>query len=338
MLLDTYQIWNAVELCPADGGGHIPMRVPSGVRQSLSENGQVKALQPGTTEIRFHLPINETATVRLRSLGTSTAIPFYGDQQGLEVVRLGKETTVLQLARMEQRSEIARHSPPLPPATFDSSLVRVLLDGDPVVIESVEGSGLRPPTAGEVPRETILCYGTSITHGVSSTGPHLSYPAWLGRLLGSNVLNMGMRGSAYCEKELADDLAERNDWQMAVLELSVNMVTRFDDDEFARRVGYLIRTMAESDSNRPIFVFSHLPCFRDFAGADSELRMVSESKRLRLAEEVARIDAPNLFYREGPELLPETGFLAMDMIHWSDHGFAVLAQRVADWIRSTRPS
>ena len=95
---------------------------------------------------------------------------------------------------------------------------RLLLGGpqrDPLMIHAIEGENIRPPPPHDLPALRYLAYGTSITHGFDAEGPHLTYVGHTARLLGANLINLGVGGSAHCEPELADYIAAVAYWLFA---------------------------------------------------------------------------------------------------------------------------
>ena len=46
-------------------------------------------------------------------------------------------------------------------------------------------------------------------------------------------------GSCHAEKELADSFAARDDWDIALMEIGINMLELFEPEEFEKRFHYL---------------------------------------------------------------------------------------------------
>src|SRR5690606_38413608 len=105
---------------------------------------------------------------------------------------------------------------------FSARTWRLLIRGGSVVYRGVSGEGIRPPEAADLPKLKMLAYGTSITQGAHATREHLTYASLTARRLGADLYNLGTGGSAFCENAMADHIADRNDWNLAVLCLSVN--------------------------------------------------------------------------------------------------------------------
>ena len=66
---------------------------------------------------------------------------------------------------------------------------------------------------------------------------------------GWDVMNKGLSGSCLCEAEVADYLAELP-VDVLSLEIGVNMVLFFDEEETRKRVWYLFRNVKEKSGQR----------------------------------------------------------------------------------------
>jgi lysophospholipase L1-like esterase len=215
---------------------------------------------------------------------------------------------------------------------FSPRVARLVLAGGPLYVHAIEGEGLRPPTSDELPRTRYLAYGTSITHGGAATGPHLCYVAQAARRLGADLINLGVGGSAYCEPELADHIAARDDWHVASLALSVNMIgAGFTLDEFAERVSYMVNAVAGANTERPVVCVTIYPHFREFGPQfeNPEAKGAPEQYRQRLRDVVAACPYPNVHLVEGAEILADPGGLTVDLIHPADNGMIQMGENLA---------
>ena len=208
---------------------------------------------------------------------------------------------------------------------FSPKVFRLILGGpqrDPIFFHGIEGAGIRPPKAEEVPALRYLAYGTSITHGFDAEGPHLSYVSQTARHLGADVINLGVGGSAHCEKELTDYIAARDDWHIATLALSVNMLG-FSLDSFRQRVSYMVNTVAGSNPARPVACITLFTFYQDI-GVDIQRSVenggLAEDYRQILRDVVRDCPHKNAHLLEGTEILTDISGLTGDLIHPSDNG------------------
>ena len=243
-------------------------------------------LSPAGSEIRF-VSAGDQVHVTLSSPGGSAeVIPFFGPFQGRERFQFGKEPKTLTLTYPERLKAIE------PTAVrglhFSPDVWRLTLRNTSLHYHGIEGEGLRPPAVKELPKRRYLSYGTSITHGASATAMHLTYVSQVAWRLGADLINLGVGGSAYCERELADYIASRDDWDIATLALSVNMIgAGFSLAEFSDRVAYMVNAVAGANPARPVGCITIYPHFRDFCG-DAKEREKTEAFRQALREAIAR--------------------------------------------------
>ncbi|MEO0965348.1 MAG: SGNH/GDSL hydrolase family protein [Planctomycetota bacterium] len=325
---------NCAELSPTPAGQR-PQRYPSPVIAALSERGRIAAVKPANVELRW-LPNDPAAEVEitLASEGLTKAAAFFGAFVHGDVHRIvSGEPVTLRLAPPERYGPLIDRLPRC--NGFDPRVGRLMFWGDDLDLIDAVGD-VRPPTPSELPARRLLTYGTSITHGASCSAPHLTYPSQLARLLGMDLINLGLGGSCLCEPEVADYIAGRGDWDAAVFALSVNMVNQgFTLDAFRKRVAYLVHQAAATHPDKPIFCVTIWPYFADL---DRSLQPAAtaepEAFRDALRGVVADCPAGRVTLLEGPDLLADFAGLTTDLLHPSDLGFIEMAHRLADAMRS----
>jgi lysophospholipase L1-like esterase len=302
-------------------GGRL-QRVPEAVRSGLNRDAQHRMLSPANVELRF-VPDGPVEVTLACPNGAVRVRPFWGPYQGDPVDVADGECTV-ELAPPEKigSSEVAGGG------GFSPRVCRLVcrgnsgMRGEWMLFRRFSGEA-RPPTAEEVPDRRYLAYGTSITEGGASTGAHLSYPAVAARVLGGDLLNLGSSGSAHAEAALADHIAAREDWDIATLSLSVNMLG-FSVEEFRERAAYFVETVAGENPDREVVGIT-IPATEFPAGDGGEKSAVF---REQLREAVTTADLPNLHLVEGPELASPAG-LSIDRVHPGDHGHRELGTELA---------
>lgn len=326
----TYEnvcLHNVAEVRPTSGGVRL-QRLPEEVRRQINPNGQNAALSPANCELRFTMEGDE-AQVTLSSEGQTQLRVFQGPFDVRNPHTIGPEPTTINLTPSSFVAQLDRRWWEDQP--FDPNVFRLTFGtGAPVILHEVRGDGIRPPAAEQLPAITCLTYGTSITQGAKSEAPHLSYAAQTAWHLGADLINLGLGGSCHCEPVLADYIAGRDDWQIASLALSVNMMG-FALDEFYRRVEYMVRTVAAANPQRPVACITLYPFRRDFLEADPSLEHggTPEQFRRALRDAVAACDLPNLHLIEGADLLTNIGGLSADLLHPSDNAMIEIGRNLA---------
>jgi lysophospholipase L1-like esterase len=336
MILENVELHNIAQARPVAGRAGLRLqRVPEPVRLCLNEKAQERMLSPACAEIRYVSGV-PTARLTLSSDEVTDVVPFIGVFQSRERYTIGPVPQTIEVTAPERPAL-------LDPAfcaqiPFSPRVVRLMLAGGPLYVHEIAGEEIRPPTADELPRTRYLAYGTSITHGGAATGPHLCYAAQTARRLGADLINLGVGGSAYCEPELADYIAGREDWHVATLALSVNMIgAGYSLDEFYERVSYMVNTVSGANTERPVVCITIYPHFREFGpqfedpdakGAPASTG-VPEEYRQRLRDAVAACPHPNVHLVEGSEILSDIGGLTVDLIHPADNGMIQMGENLA---------
>lgn len=317
------------EALPEAGGGVRLQRVPETVRLELEEPAQFQVLRTAGNELRC---VTDDGMLRLTVSspnGGVHAVPFHGCFQQNQQFVIGPEKQTLEIAVPESFRN-------LPAAAWQGQVyapqvIRLLMHGGgSLVLHEVDGKGLRAPTAAELPQHRLMTYGTSITHGACATMPHLCYPWQVAWRLGADLVNFGVGGACRCEKAFADYLAGRQDWTMAILALSVNMIgAGFSLEDFGARVRYLVNTVAGADPSRPVLCVTIYPHGRDFFGKNAPDKGTPEEYRQALRDVVAACPHPKVYLVEGPEVLADVGGLTTDLIHPGDFGMIQMGETLA---------
>ena len=334
-------LWNNVELHNVEEVRSIPerdgvrlQRVPEAVRQHLNPLAQEKMLSPAACEIRF-VSDEPTVNVTLSSAGKTDVAIFHGGFE-TEHCTVGRDPETLRIVKPANLLKLDPAA--LPNTPFSHRVSRMLMGGanrDPVFLHRVEGKNVRPPALNELPRLRYIAYGTSITQGAQATGAHLTYAAQTGRRLGADLINLGVGGSAYCENELADYMAQRDDWHVATLALSVNMIgAGFSLEEFGERVSYMVHTVCGSNPIRPVGCITIFPYFLDL-GPDwhGNEKGTAEEFRQKLRDAVASCPHPNAHLIEGPDILTDFTGLKPDLIHPGDIAMIEMGHNLAERLR-----
>ncbi|WP_225335264.1 GDSL-type esterase/lipase family protein [Halomicrobium urmianum] len=325
-------------------GGRALRRVPRSVGEELNVAARDRMRHPAGSEIRF-VP-REPIEVTLSAADPVDVWPFWGPFQGQEVVEIGPEPRTIELpvpervanlrddvdaGRLASLDSRARpHSIRPDAGPFDPRVCRLRFEmGTPVAIHGVSGD-CRPPRDEELPDRRYLAHGTSITEGADASGPHLTYVSQAARAASVDPINLGASGSAFCEPAMAEHVAERDDWDVATLSLSVNMANRgFTLAQFEEHVERFVATVAEANPEKPVVCVTLFPYHADAVAGDDADRARAFRRALREAAD----GHANASVVEGPDLTDATG-LTTDLLHPGDAGMTAIADGLASEIEA----
>lgn len=325
---------NVAETIPADwtSDGERLCRVPASVREELNEGARERVKHATNSEIRF-VPEREDGEIEL-TLSAAERTPiriFWGKFQPWEAIEIDSTPETLTLSVPDRLREIDSS---VDTGRFDPHVCRVVFERFvPIALHDVTGN-CRPPASDELPDERYLAYGTSITEGAKASATHLSYVSQIARNCGYDALNLACSGSAYCESAMADYIADRDDWDVATLALSVNMANAgFSPDEFRERVDYFVNTVAAAHPEKEIVCVTLFPYYADVTETGDADRAEEFRGILRSVVENSRHE--NLSLVAGIELLPPSE-LTWDMLHPGDDGMRAIADGLSQHLPGSR--
>lgn len=329
MIYKGVELYNVQDLLEDEHGhGRAFTRIPNSLRMKINDSARLRALETAGCEIRFNLKSN-SATISLESQECPSIVEVY---QGCFLVAwhiIATEPTEISVGlppETEQRERLTKEKG-LP---FDANLTRILLPWRPAPrLIDIEGE-FDPPRPEQTPSMKYLSYGSSITHGSSAIRPTGSYAERTAQLLGVDLINLGFGGGAHLEPEMADYIAGRTDWDIATLEMGINVISSIEKDEFAKRVDYFVTTIAQSHPEKWIFCIDLFTCRWDF---DDSQKILAFRNVVR--EKVEKLNMPRLVYISGADILRSVSGLTWDLVHPSPYGMEEMAANLSRRIRFT---
>lgn len=324
MIFDRIEFHNVEELVPCEDGWR-PNRLPASVRETLNPGARdSSSFHSSGVELRFRILSGE-ADLYLRMDDATEALPaliYYGSFQG------GWEYSAKCIGEGKSRIHIrpAQSLPALQKLTEEKGLlyrpemVRVLLPYGKCVYLGAEGD-IEPPHPGDAPDRVCLTYGSSITHGSLALGAQQSYASRIARSLGCDHINLGLAGCCHLEESMAHYLCSRKDWDVCTVEMGINMLNAFTEEEFENRVARFVEIMQKD--GRPVFTTSL------FAFAYDESQQKKGQAFRRIVQEQT---AGKLPFIDGLELLDDPAMVAEDLVHPSLEAHEQIAQRWSRFI------
>lgn len=322
---------NVADVLSMQDGGLRFQRFPESVRLHLNEHAADRAFDVVGTEVRFVLE-GATAEVQLHALANTTSLQvFWGDFRVNEEQIVGPDLRTITIRRPDWLLGIPRRQ--LGRTAFDTRVCRVFLARGTICFHGVTGD-IRRPLPSELPARSCLGYGTSITQGAGSSMRHLAYLFQTAMRLRMDAIDLGCAASCLCEPVVADHIAARRDWDLALLEISTNM-SGFPLPEFRDRVDHMVRVIAQADPSRWVVPMTLFPKAADLGPEHiaKDSGGTPEQYREVLRAVVVNAALPNVRLIEGRDLLREWRGLGPDLLHPSDFGHTLIAERLARRLR-----
>ncbi|MGO4544186.1 SGNH/GDSL hydrolase family protein [Paenibacillus sp. 2TAB23] len=335
MIYQNVELHNVAEVVSIPGkAGVLLQRLPKEVLVQVREAAQAEYKQSACCEIRF---VNDWKPVKvtLSSCSDSTRAYLYFGDFAAGSYLIGKEPTTL---------EISVPSPALLPlervgraaGTFAPQVWRLLFQGGEIHLIHVEGDRIRPPRKDELPSLRYLAYGTSITQGIAASHPALAYVKQVGWRLHADVINLGASGAAYCEPAIADYIADCDDWDIASLCVSANMLNQgVSAAHFEERAGDFVRRITDRHPSKPIVCIGLFPIFYDLGLCWPARNPAATADEYRAILQSITEDSvlSNVHYIDGRELLKSTYGLSHDLLHPGDHGMIEIGENLATFMK-----
>ena len=326
MLFEGLELHNVADFITTESGNLICSRLPDTVRSQCHPDCRNAATAAANVEMRC-TPGPDAAVTFYIEGNTAQHVEIYQGDFLLGQQHVGPGLVVLPLVlhvNTDKLVMLAEHHGRL----FDPRLLRVCFDRDTRIgLRAVTGD-VAPPRPGQAPSYRYLAYGSSITHGCGLSIQD-GYAPRTAQLLGADLLNMGFSGSAHCDAELADYLAARLDWQVASLEMGINLIGDMEPADFHARAGEFVRRLASS--GRPLFCIDLWRHEADYGCHDPWKQL---AYRQAVREVVEEIHLPHVIYVDGSFTPPTLSGLTADLVHPSPLGMAAMAEYLAGIIAS----
>ena len=337
MQYKNIEIHGAAELIECEDGGVRWLRVPRSVYDAM-ENDHGKKMCYNNTGIELRFVVKgDKAKIRLASAtGLDTVLHynvFFGGVQGgwntfgEGGVLFGKEFELVidKPADIDLLRKVSCDSD----YDWDPEVVRVIINRGLFKIMDVEGD-VCPPTKEQMPKNTILAYGSSITHGSNAIAKSNSWASMTAHRFNADLINLGIPGSCCMEPMLVDYIArlgEEGRWNTAILELGIN-VLRWEIPMIYERVSNTLEQIAGRNSDKRIYVISPVYCSADYHKEDS-----AEKWRSTIESIVKEKSYENVEYINGLDLLSHVSGLTADLVHPNIYGIEKIADGLAKRIK-----
>jgi acetyl esterase/lipase/lysophospholipase L1-like esterase len=339
MIYKNIEFFNVSELEEVQGFNGVSLqRFPKAVRDAFgsttNEKGRLVSMHSTGSEIRF---VTESKYVRL-FLSTVDADGevlvyrgnFFHSKHSLKAGRVAP----INLEEPTAFKDVKEAS--LEVGHFSSKVWRILFNRTCVAFHGIDtfGHAVRPPEENEVPKIKWLAYGSSITQGASSQSFENSYLQQAAKRLKVDVKCCGLSGACFCEKEVADFIATKAEWDLVTLEIGVNMRSSFTTEEFKERATYLIKTIIENNPEKPVIIVSIFSNHQDYTAIEDNIYAVRSREYNEVLKKIyLQFKNPYLFLIDGKDMLTDFTALTCDLLHPSAYGHILIGENLAGRLR-----
>lgn len=329
LIYENMEVHNAAELLPGEHGGVTWLRYPKSVCDGFERDGaRIQAGNCSGVELRFVMK-SDRVVLKVRSASVGHYHIFRGGLQGGWYDHEGRTTSPekneIVIERKEQPLVDRMHKDYGLP--WDPSLIRIVFDRGRFELLGVAEGEIELPAKGQTPEKTILFYGSSITHGSNSLNDSNSWTSWVAHGLKMDKLNKGLAGSCCMEDTTVaylGALGKAGAWDVAVLELGINVLSYDTDLRRARVENTLLRIAAENPE-KPVFVISPFYSNEDYVGGER-----AAAWRETIRSVVEERGYKNVTYIPGDEILSDMRGISTDGVHPSVYGVAQIAERLLE--------
>jgi lysophospholipase L1-like esterase len=364
----SYTLYTAAERAPASGGGFFARRYPTSVIEALSPLGRYMANAPAGVELRG-IPGDDTVKVALRMprpaevdeltggytppggaparlvevyFGDYPApyafTPWAVDEKSLSIEIDPSLVDTDRLARFGVAGHLGEAGRFGAAGRFDPNVLRIVLPFDaPTIIESVEGFA-REPAVEQLPEKRLLVYGSSISQGGSAVRPSGTYAMQLAERLGYDLVNLGLAGSCRAEFEVGEWIASRDDWQLGLFEIGVNLLDSLEAEELTSRVLDFMRPILRAAAERRagVVLVDLFPTLIEHDGDTrvDDFRQAVAGAALELSAEASELHA-RFAYHPGSDISLPPDYLSADGIHPGPRGMTAIAEGIYQVLSSS---
>ena len=309
-------------------------RVPREVRYRLNQKARENIRFMSNSEIRFVMEGEEAvlslrrAPVRRPVLEYGAAQVFQGEFQGSYEIGLwpvGVEGNEIRIRRQDWKHiQNFRGN-----GNFAPEVTRILLPYDwGCCIGGIKGK-IRTPEEKQLPEKRLLVYGSSITHGGNASLPSHTFAFQLAQRLGMDLINLGCAGSAWMDPAMSCYIGSRDDWDMALLELGVNVLELWDCNRLYQAVWDFLYQIKKMKPDQPVFVTDIFYNHHDY---NRNPQITGFRQEIRKCVEKLSSLFEGLLYVNGIEALGSWTGLSSDGLHPSDMGHHHIAEELARFI------
>ena len=315
MIFKNVEIFNIREMVKnEEGDGYILKRFPSYCEADMLEQGINMNRSSIGVEFRFKFKGEVSFKLKSKNPEGARACLYLGDVQAMwqqSLFTIGNEIREIVVKEYEELNDCVKQINDMKNARFSDKLYRLVFDYNDFELIDVCGDFL-PIDALDCPSKKYLSYGSSISSCSLTYISQISYNYMLAKQLGYDFINVGFSGSCRMEKEIVDYICNHERFDLATMELGINVIDSFDAEQFRERVHYLLTSIGALDFYERIYVIDIFPYFNEMCGVSEEKL---ELFRRIVKEETLALNNPKIKHLRGDSLLSDRSKLCADLVH-----------------------
>ncbi len=312
MIKDQIEFFNVEEIGPEGQLWRFPKKLMDRLGDENHDRGRFYSERAIGVELRFRFD-GTYFDIRFSSAKEPTEITlFFGDYQHRRLLVPADTETTFHIELPEKYFQLTD-------GAFSKEVIRFVIGYSGYVsFKGIEtfGHTVSLPRRTDLPSQTLLIYGSSISHGSECAQYIHSYPFLLSQFGKVNVLNKAIPGGCQAEYIMSDYLKTLS-YDLAFVEFGVNVLGLYDAFRYRSHFEYLLKQFRE----KPLFYTGVLKNGNEQTDGVLHQRITEFQ---RIAEQ---LEFPN--YIPPEELLDDFTFLTTDLVHPSDFGQLQIAIRLA---------
>ena len=333
MIYKNVELHNVEEIINNVDGSISWIRVPYPVYDTLEAPGGKRAAENATgVEMRFVIKSGD-AVITMSTAESDGIFHVYrgaiqGGWEDHEVHRTVSQTAEEYVIKKSDNMGRLRAITEKCGYDWDCEVVRIIFDRGKFKIYDIEGD-IEPPRVEQMPKRTIMSYGSSITHGSNSIDMSHAWASVLAYNLNMDIRNLGMPGCCFMEPAFAEYIAsegEKGNWNIAALELGINVLA-WNEDKIVNRVDNIITNIAGRNPDKEVFVISPF-----YYGGDDIGESDGDKWRKIIEREIEKSNYKNVTYINGADIIDNMSYLSADLVHPNIYGAARIAEKITSII------
>ena len=188
----------------------------------------------------------------------------------------------------------------------------------------------RIPLKKELPKKTVLAYGSSISQGCGTIYNPLCYLNTAANILGVDIKNKAIAAGCYCEKEMLDYLLTES-FDVGYFELGTNLADRplwFIEE----RMGNLINAICQKFADKKLFFITPITGLSDISSTALDYKENYEKTRKIILQYAGKYQ--NVTILDGHKLADKDYYLCADALHPSDFGHVMMGVNLAKMLKN----